>query len=221
MTKKKRTSAGAAPGVGRLPRNAGRGRYGLTKHQALTGRKGSVVNSLVMGASHEPVGHHEQRDNDRIRQFFATAPVDQIFVRLKERIVKESGRDILEYLTLQGDHAKPRIEHASGPSLSTEEAGQVIGKSSETVRGYVRRNLLAGYTAANDPTKLRVPAWQFDGAEVYEWLPRLIEAFGENGWPLLDFVTVERVSLGKSYLDLLREGEVEPVITAAKRANPD
>jgi hypothetical protein len=194
---------------------------GFIKHQGLTGRKNSVGTSLVMGSSHGSVRHHEPRDSDRIRQFFATAPVDQLFVRLKERIVKESGRDILEYLTLQGDRAKPRIEHASGPSLSTEEAGQVIGKSSETVRGYIRKNLLAAYTAANDPTKLRVPAWQFDSAEVYEWVPRLIEAFGDNGWPLLDFVTVERVSLGKRYLDLLREGEVEPVIAAARRANPD
>lgn len=200
---------------------------GLMKHHVATvrkvvGRRRSVIEEsgpriTTTGLRSEWVRTFATVPADQV---FATAPVDELFVRLKQRIVKESGRDILEYLSLKGDQAKPRIEHDSGPSLSTEEAARVIGRSSETVRGYIKKNLLAGYTAANDQTKLRLPAWQFDGSEVHEWVPRLIEALGENGWPLLDFVTVERVSLGKRYLDLLREGEVEPVIAAARRANP-
>lgn len=217
--KKKRTGASAV--VGRNPR-AGNGQTRLAAQRNVITSQGQSLSTSHGKLIPTHLGRPKSDvTDDVIRKVVATARVDQLLVMLRERIIKENGREILEFLTLKGEQAKLRIENESGPSLSTEKAGEVIGKSSETVRGYIRNNLLAGYTAANDRTKLRLPAWQFDGSEIHEWVPRLIEAFGENGWPLLDFVTVERVSRGKNYLDLLREGEIEPVIAAAKRANPN
>jgi len=188
--------------------------------RAITGRVGSY--GLAKQHHTAPV-ERPMNDitDDEIRKFLAPVRVDRLIDLIKERIVKENGREIVEFLALKGEREKPRIENASGPSLSTEEAGEVLSKSSETVRNHIKKNLLVGYTAANDQTKVRLPRWQFDGSKVYEWVPRLIEAFGENGWPLLNFVTVLRERLGKSYLDLLQAGEVDKVVAAAKRANPD
>ena len=162
--------------------------------------------------------------NDDIRAFLAPLPFARIIEALEERVIEANGREILEFLTLRGESSKPRIEKACGRSLSTEEAGMVLDRSSETVRSYVRNGRLVGYAAANDGTKIRLPEWQFHGSGAHAWVPELIQAFGENGWPLLDFLTVERGHLDKSYLDLLRTGELEDVmavIAAARRSTPD
>lgn len=151
-------------------------------------------------------------------------PIDEVMATLREYVMESNRADqMLEALALKGELAKPLIDRASGPSWSTEEAGRAIGKSSETLRNYVRDNLLVGYTAAGDKTRLRIPQWQFDGqSKPHDWVSELIAAFGENGWPLIDFVTASRDNRnGKNYLHLLLNGQAEDVIAAAKRSNPD
>ena len=56
----------------------------------------------------------------------------------------------------------------------------------------------------------------------------VIEAFGENGWAILDFLTVPRNGLvadaefnGESLLQRLQAGDIDLVIEAARRANPN
>ena len=130
---------------------------------------------------------------------------------------------LLDLLALRGERDKVVIERRSGPSWSTDEVGQALKRSSETVRAQIAADKLVGYHALGDRTRLRLPAWQFQpGGAPHPWVPALIAAFGANGWSLLDFVTAPRTDLGQSdYLHLLSNGRTEQVLAAARRSNPD
>ena len=61
---------------------------------------------------------------------------------------------------------------------------------------------------------------------LHEWVAPLLEAFGENGWGLLDFLTVPRhgfvadVKLdGESLLQRIQAGDVQFALEAARRSN--
>lgn len=164
------------------------------------------------------------KDKAEVLALLHEVPVDWMLEGLRIRVLEDNRSEpMLELLTSKGERTKPRIERASGLSLSTEEAAEMLGKTAETVRSYINNKQLVGYRAAADQTKIRLPRWQFNEKGLHDWVPRLIEAFGDNGWSLLDFVTVARTNIEgeQSYLDLLRAGNVEEVIAAAGRANPD
>lgn len=173
-------------------------------------------------ASTRPL-NQPHKDKAQVLEFLHRVPVDWMLEGLRLRVLEDNkSESMLEFLTSKGERAKPGIERASGLSLSTEEAADVLGKSPETIRSYIKNKQLVGYLAAADHTKFRLPRWQFNEKGLHDWVRRLIDAFGDNGWSLLDFVTVARTNIeGDSYLDLLRTGNVEEVIAAAKRANPD
>jgi hypothetical protein len=163
-------------------------------------------------------------DKAEVLALLHEVPVDWMLEGLRLRVLEDNRSEpMLEFLTSKGERAKPGIERASGLSLSTEEAADMLGRTAETIRSYITNKQLVGYRAAADRTKIRLPQWQFAENGLHDWVPRLIEAFGDNGWSLLDFVTVARTNIegGHSYLDLLRAGNVEEVIAAAARANPD
>jgi hypothetical protein len=151
-------------------------------------------------------------------------PLEVVLELLTDQVrAANRAEPLVAALTLQGDLEKPTIQERSGPSLSTEEAGKLLGVSSETVRSRIAKKSLVGYGAPGDRTRVRVPRWQFDGnGAVHPWVPRLVEAFGGSGWGLLDLVTVPRSSLdGGNYLHLLLNGRADEVIAAALRSNPD
>ena len=151
-------------------------------------------------------------------------PVDVVLELLTDQVrTANRAEPLVAALTLQGDLEKPKIQERSGPSLSTEEAGKLLGVSSETVRSRIAKKSLVGYAAPGDRTRVRVPRWQFDGSGgVHAWVPGLVAAFGGSGWGLLDFVTVPRSTLdGGNYLHLLLNGRADEVIAAALRSNPD
>jgi hypothetical protein len=124
--------------------------------------------------------------------------------------------------------AKPLIEARSGHAMSSAVAGERLKLSDETIRARVKENKLIGYFATDENRKLRLPEWQFYGPHtIHVWVQPLIEAFGENGWALIDFMTVPRTGMvadtqfnGESLLQSLQAGNAEVVITAAQRANP-
>lgn len=128
-----------------------------------------------------------------------------------------------DLLLARGDAAKPCIEAASGPSWDVTEAGAALGLPPASVLTLVYDRAAIGYRRAGESTP-RLPRWQFNEAAgtLHPWVQPLIEAHGDGGWGLVDFVTVERTSLdGQSYLSLLNGGRVDEVIAAAHRANPD
>jgi hypothetical protein len=169
-----------------------------------------------------------ERGDALILSVLDVVPLPRVIELLGERVREANRADqMLAVLTLRGERAKPRIEARSGPSWSTEEVAAKLGKTSETVRAHIADGKLVGYTADGDRTRWRLPAWQLEGAAPHAaphaWVPRLIAAFGANGWGLLDFLTAPRegADAAPDYLHLLLEGRVEDVIAAARRANPD
>lgn len=132
-----------------------------------------------------------------------------------------------EEATFRGDQAKPMIENRSGPAYSTEQVAAKLNVSDTTVRNMFERGDLVAYPALRGKG-LKFPYWQFttEGRRmsVKPWIKPLLAAFDENGWALLDFITVPRTHLdGISYLAHTERGAdaVREVIEAAGRTNPD
>lgn len=172
--------------------------------------------------------------DDLIRNAVRTAhyPASRLLDIARDAIATEQSAEAAWQLAeLEGDQAKPLIEKRSGPPLSSKEVGDLLNVSDETVRARWRQNGLIGYEALRGKG-LRFPMWQFEEGVrqrftkarlVHSWVPGLIEAYGHNGWGLVDFLTVPRSDHnGMSYHALLRtEGGPAQVIEAARRANRD
>lgn len=168
----------------------------------------------------------DDRAKQLIRSVLDVVPLETAIEAFEEAALASRRPDaMLAVATIRGQRAKPHIEERSGPSEGTEETGKRLGKSSETIRGWIERRRLVAYRAESDQTRIRLPLWQFDDQGVRAWVRPLIEAYGDNGWGLIDFVTVPRSALGGApYLHRLlsgRDAHIEAVIAAAKRTNPD
>lgn len=130
-----------------------------------------------------------------------------------------------ELAALKGEAVKPMIETRSGPSLSTGETAELLKRTTQTIRNMVERNELIAYPEIHG-RGWRFPRWQFTHGAVHEWVAPLIEAYGHNGWGLLDFLTVPRIVEEESFtylerLKSLRPEAIADVHAAACRSNPD
>ncbi len=151
-------------------------------------------------------------------------PVSRLVAIAREELVR-APESLAEWdvADLQGDAAKPLIEHRSGPAYTTDELAGRRNVSGETIRKMTGRGELICYPAIRGKG-WRFPVWQFVGknAHVAPWVPELIKAYGHNGWGLIDFITVPREN-GVAHLTALHQGEdgVREVLSAAERSNPD
>jgi hypothetical protein len=147
---------------------------------------------------------------------------------ITRRVQQRTPEQVARLLTARGDAAKPLIERRSGPSISTAEAAERLATSDETIRKRVERGMYIGYPDLSKKERLRLPQWQFSGPrDVHAWVEPLVQAFGNNGWALLDFLTIPRTGkIGEktfdeeSFLARLQAGDIQLVLDAAHRANP-
>jgi hypothetical protein len=126
-----------------------------------------------------------------------------------------------EKATHDGEKAKPRIEARSGSAIPAEEVRVRLAKPNCSV-GALFEELIC-YPSVDDQ-ETRFPLWQFSADGVHQWVPQLLGAYGHNGWGLIDFLTVPRLTNnGRSYLQLLLEDDKATplVLDAARRSNPD
>jgi hypothetical protein len=138
------------------------------------------------------------------------------------------GKRRMTAAEVRGDLAKPFIEARSGHAISSSAAAERLKVSDETIRTRIKKNKLIGYYATGENRKLRLPEWQFSGPKtIHVWVQPLIEAFGGNGWALIDFVTIPRTGMvadtefkEESLLQRIQAGDIDVAITAAQRANP-
>ena len=168
----------------------------------------SAIRSLVRDSNFPPdllieIAREEQRDQWTAENAWAAASVE-------------------------GDKAKPLIENRSGPSFTSEELAARLKVTTQTIRNMKERKELVAYTGFGAHNPLRFPSWQFVTAgsrlQTKQWIKPLLEAYGSNGWGLVDFMTVPRTPLnGLSYLASTERGEdgIRDVIDAAGRSNPD
>jgi hypothetical protein len=167
------------------------------------------------------------KEDNLIRSVLDVVPLPRVLDILADYVRQANRADHMRAaLVLRGERAKPRIEERSGPAWSTEEVAQRLGKTSETVRSYIAEGELIAYPIESGRPRWRLPTWQFDAeasrATAHEWVAPLVAAYGENGWGLVDFLTVPREHLdGANYLRWLLGGRARDVVAMAKRANAD
>lgn len=123
---------------------------------------------------------------------------------------------------IEGELAKRRIERLSGEFCCVKGAGEMLGVSTDRIRGMINQGDLIAYRAVHGD-EWRLPLWQFSTragrTDVYPWVRMIIQAYGGNGWGLLDFLCVPRV--GGSHLSRLQSAppEIDAVLAAARRTD--
>jgi hypothetical protein len=152
---------------------------------------------------------------DAVRIFAAV-----IVEELERRPKQHTG---LASALARGVLAREDLKQQEGGSLSAEESRRLLGLSKESVLKRYRNGQLLGWREARQDA-VRFPAWQFDltradalltgTSEVLSILRRSKEL---DDWGRILFFFNPRTSLGgKRPLDMLREGQVAPVVLAAQ-----
>lgn len=179
-----------------------------------------------MTNAHTPVSQPTARGVAEavIRSLVASAnlPVE-ILLAIAREVLQErpEAAGSWELAALEGDAAKPIIEARSGHALTTDEVAKRLQVSTQTVRNMVDRLDVISYPVVQG-RGWSYPLWQFAPRGLHDWVKPLLHAYGNNGWGLIDFLTVPRTSLdGDTYLSQLKAGDIEPVLAAARRTNPD
>lgn len=139
-------------------------------------------------------------------------------VRIARDFAGTEPEAVWDLAALEGEEMKPLIEARSGASLGEAEVAARLQVTAQSVRTQVAAGELITFENGRGG---RFPVWQFGRRGVHPWVRPLLDAYGHSGWGLLDFLTVPREPLGgETYLTLLRTGDTEPVLAAARRANP-
>jgi hypothetical protein len=152
---------------------------------------------------------------DAVR-IFVTVIVEELERRPKPRTGLASA-------LARGALAREDLKQREGGSLSAEEARRLLGLSKESVLKRYRNARLLGWREARQDA-VRFPAWQFDVTRADSLLAGTSEVLSIlrcsmelDDWGRILFFFNPRTSLGgKRPLDLLREGQVAPVLLAAR-----
>lgn len=152
----------------------------------------------------------------------ANLPVESLLILARELLQERpEAAGSWELAALEGEASKRTIIDRSGYALTTEEVAQRLDVSPQTVRNMVERLDLISYPVIQG-RGWQFPVWQFSARGVHSWVQPLLHAYSHNGWGLVDFLTVPRTTLGgDTYLSLLKASNVDAVLVAARRANPD
>jgi excisionase family DNA binding protein len=152
-------------------------------------------------------------------------PVSRLLALVREKVATDATPEqVWEHAELTGETTKPLIATRSGTALTTEQAAERLQVTEQTVRNRIRHGELVFHPSLRGRGWL-LPHWQFIGeapAAVASWVKPLLEAYGQNGWGLVDFLTVPRTDRhGANYLSLLLAGESGPVLAVARASNKD
>jgi nucleoid DNA-binding protein len=104
----------------------------------------------------------------------------------------------------------------SGGSFSLREVQTLLGISRQSIDKKVRENALIAVPGPHG--RRRYPAVQFISGGTLSGLQRVLKNLpSANGWFHLNFLITPDAHLGgRRPIDLLKEGKIDPVITAAK-----
>jgi hypothetical protein len=124
-----------------------------------------------------------------------------------------------ELAKLNSVGAAEALRSAEGGALSSDNFAKMLGISNETVRSYQKSNRLIAWR--KDRKNLRFPAWQIHNGSILAGLEEVLECAKRKDWSpeevISFFLTPCDVLKGQRPLDLLRRGEVEPVLRAARQ----
>jgi hypothetical protein len=172
----------------------------------------------------------------RVRKFFETAVLSQVheaalkdalkaptefdtILRALERpevAAAVRNQDPLAMARLRGIEAKRRLLTEDGGMLSAEKVGEVLTISRQAVEKRRKAGRLIGVSLGR--RGFGYPAWQFSERGTLPGLEAVLDALRpHDAWTRLVFFTSENVATkGKKPLDVLRSGDVEEVVAAAR-----
>jgi len=224
---------------GRLPKLA----VGVQRFETTT-EASSDATRLVFAPKPREAGSHRKSGlsslkdefGERVRRFFDTAVVSQLhhaalkaalnaptefdtILRALERpeiAAAVRDRDPLAMARLRGIEVKRRILSEDGGMLSAEKVGEVLTVSRQAVEKRRKAGRLIGVSLGR--RGFGYPAWQFSERGTLAGLEAVLDALKpHDAWTKLVFFTSENAATnGKKPLDLLRSGDVEKVLVAAR-----
>ena len=224
---------------GRLPKLA----VAVQRFETTT-EASSDATRLVFAPKLQEVGGHRKsgisslKDEfaERVRKFFETAVVSQlhdaalraalnaptefdtILQALERPEVAGAVRDHdpLAMARLRGIEAKRRILSEDGGILSAEKVGEVLTISRQAVEKRRKAGRLIGVSLGR--RGFGYPAWQLSERGTLAGLEAVLDVLKpHDAWTKLVFLTSENAATdGKKPLDMLRSGEAEKVLAAAR-----
>jgi len=128
-----------------------------------------------------------------------------------------SERDPLAPARLRGLEVRQRLLEAEGGVLTAGEVGSTLGITRQAVDNRRKRKTLIAVQLGK--RGYRYPAWQFSGGQVLPGLDRILRVLGDlTPWMQMAFFLNDNAWLkNRRPLDLLRLGEIEPVLMAAQQ----
>jgi hypothetical protein len=117
---------------------------------------------------------------------------------------------------LRGIEAKRRIVRKEGGLLSAERVGEILTMSRQAVEKRRKAERLIGVSLGR--RGFGYPAWQFSERGTLPGLETVLDALkSHDGWTKLAFFTSENTATGgRKPLDVLRVGEMDKVLAAAR-----
>lgn len=174
--------------------------------------------------------------SERVRKFFETAVLSQVHEAALKNALKAPtdfetilhalerpevaaavrNQDPLAMARLRGIEAKRRMLTEDGGMLSAEKVGDVLTISRQAVEKRRKAGRLIGVSLGR--RGFGYPAWQFSERGTLPGLEAVLDALRpHDAWTKLVFFTSENVTTGgKKPLDVLRSGDVEKVVGAAR-----
>lgn len=157
-------------------------------------------------------------------------PVADLLRVTRTRIEETHAEDVqvlTEFLSSRAASKDALLARAAGESVSAETVGRILNLGKAAVHKAKDEGRLLAF---REPGKrfFRFPVFQFEGAVVSPWVPRLIELVG-NGFAALHFLTVQRKSLKEeSFLGRLqkagspgiREARIVDLLNSARARVP-
>ena len=124
-------------------------------------------------------------------------------------------RDPLARARLRGLQVRERLLAAEGGVLTAEEAADLLGMTRQAIDNRRKRGKLLGVQMGK--RGYRYPAWQFTPDGMLPGLSHALQALQDySPWVQLSFLLNDNAWLdGLRPLDLLRQGDIDPVIEAA------
>jgi hypothetical protein len=189
-------------------------------------------------SGHRKNGRSSLKDEfaERVRRFFDDAVVSQLHdaalkaalnapteldtilnaLERPEVAALVRDRDPLALARLRGIEAKRRILTGDGGILSAEKVGQILTISRQAVEKRRKAGRLIGVSLGR--RGFGYPAWQFSERGALPHLEAVLDALKQHdAWTKLAFFTTENLATeSKKPLDLLRSGDVEKVLAAAR-----
>jgi len=172
----------------------------------------------------------------RVRKFFETTVLSQVHeAALKDALKAPTefdtilhalerpevaaavrDQDPLAMARLRGIEAKHRILTGDGGVLSAEKAGGILTMSRQAVEKRRKAGRLIGVSLGR--RGFGYPAWQFSERGTLSGLEAVLNALKpHDAWTKLVFFTSENAATeGKRPLDVLRSGNLEKVLAAAR-----